>query len=160
MLSQGFLHSPIGNLGNSQALALEQDISANPLPYQKPLIAAAVKRGPEEEGSAEQESVRRMRLVYDQSSEDDRPESFFRQTSPTPNLYISGRTPPNPRTGIFQCRPQDKETDASISSTTNRLIVIAGTRRMSLINPGSVTRIWLNQYFLSAVPRDHPLPFP
>nr|VDD24306.1 unnamed protein product [Brassica rapa] len=32
MLSQGFLHSPIGNLGNSQALALEQDISANPLP--------------------------------------------------------------------------------------------------------------------------------
>nr|GFA09502.1 putative reverse transcriptase domain-containing protein [Tanacetum cinerariifolium] len=29
---------------------------------------------------------------------------------------------------------------------------------MSLINTGSVTRIWLNQYFLSAVPRDHPLP--
>ncbi|CAH1438316.1 unnamed protein product [Lactuca virosa] len=40
-----------------------------------------------------------------------------------------------------------------------RLIVIPGTRRMSLINTGSVTRIWLNQYFLSAVPRDHPLPF-
>ncbi|KAL0813377.1 hypothetical protein Bca101_069820 [Brassica carinata] len=52
----------------------------------------------EEEGSAEQESVCRMRLVYDQSSEDDHPGSFFRQTSPMPNLYISGRTPPNPRT--------------------------------------------------------------
>ncbi|GKD96385.1 hypothetical protein Tco_1380282 [Tanacetum coccineum] len=29
---------------------------------------------------------------------------------------------------------------------------------MPLINTGSVTRIWLNWYFLSAFPRDHPLP--
>lgn len=41
-----------------------------------------------------------------------------------------------------------------------RLIVIPGTRRMSLINPGSVTRIWLNQYFLSAVPKGPPTPVP
>lgn len=46
-----------------------------------------------------------------------------------------------------------------MSQRLYRLLVLPGTRRISLINAGSVTPICFFQSFLSAVPLDHPLPF-
>lgn len=50
----------------------------------------------------------------------DRKVSFVKFTPPTPNLYISGRTPPNPRTGtnlsIAVDHKRKKPIEASISS--------------------------------------------
>nr|KUM48325.1 hypothetical protein ABT39_MTgene5325 [Picea glauca]QHR88904.1 hypothetical protein Q903MT_gene2923 [Picea sitchensis] len=54
---------------------------------------------------------------------------------------------------------QYKKKVHGMSQRLYRLLVLPGTRRISLINAGSVTPICFFQSFLSAVPLDHPLPF-